>query len=89
MFNYNGQSWEYQPGTTLFILETGRYDNAYRTKKTFTPADYPGDKLPKEAIEYYERFQVSDGYKKRLSMITEAKKQSLAHFISFRKEGHS
>lgn len=81
-FNFNGKSWEWNPYFTVFILEVGRYENKYKIEKKFIPEDCLLPSLPEKAIEYYEKYHVTDGYKKRLSMETDGKRIALAHYHS-------
>jgi len=72
-FDYAGKSWEYDD-CTLFIVEMGRYHNSYSYSQQFMKW--------KQAIETYEAMNVSDGYKKRLSIVRNGVKTKITHKTS-------
>lgn len=59
-FQFNGKTWFYD-NSCEFIIELGRYTGSYQINKRFNNID--------NALAYYAAYQVSNGYKKRLSMI--------------------
>lgn len=72
-FEYGGLSYSYNEDT-VFHVELGRYDNQYRLKEMFF--------APLPAIAAYEKLSVSNGYKKRLSVVLHGKKTILAKQIT-------
>lgn len=78
-FDYAGKTWRYDE-KTIFQLEIGRYHNSYHHRQSF-----PHDML-ENAIEEYEQMNVSDGYKKRLSMIANNTKIHIIHHTSKREK---
>lgn len=77
-FDYAGRTWKYDEAT-FFVVEVGRYKNAYQCDQQF-----PSWML-ENAIEAYEERHVSDGYKRRLVMINEGNKKVIARMTSKRK----
>jgi hypothetical protein len=59
--DYNGRTYTYTDENHVFHYELGRLDNSY---KTIIVSAYP-----EPAIHGYEGSRVSNGYKKRLSMV--------------------
>jgi hypothetical protein len=81
-FNFNGRTHEYTI-STHFCLEVGRLDNSYVPIKTFkTDVEKNLTQPHVYAIEEYNEFHVSDGWKKRLSMINDGQKTILARQIT-------
>jgi hypothetical protein len=76
-FHFNGKTWFYD-NETEFLIEIGRYLNSYQNHKKFNNID--------DAIKYYNAYLISDGYKKRLSMVTNDKKTIIAYQLT-KKEG--
>lgn len=58
-FQYNGRTYYYDSNSN-FIMEIGRYENKYKTYKTFNDVN--------EALLAYDDFSVANGYKKRLKL---------------------
>jgi hypothetical protein len=56
-FNHNGRDYHYDDNSR-FIFELGRYTNSYKQLD-----EWP---CPDAALQRYQEFHVSDGYKKRL-----------------------
>ncbi len=62
IFEYGGRTYTYDECSKLppFVFELGRYDNAYHPEQSFCDHEL--------AIQTYEMFDVSNGYKKRLKL---------------------
>lgn len=81
-FNFNGRTYEYTIDA-VFFFEIGRLSNSYKPDKIFI-TDIEAKKLSPhlEAIQAYTDFNISNGYKKRLSMRDGDKYYVLAREIS-------
>lgn len=75
-FDYAGKTWEYDDNT-IFLMELGRYQNKYKSDKTF-PCSFLNDAVA-SAIATYETFNVSLGYKKRLVMVKDGVRTTITH----------
>jgi hypothetical protein len=83
-FDYAGKTWEYDH-LTVFLFELGRYENTYKVHKEFGEWIVSDDSPLGVAVSTYENFHVSDGYKKRLSMVNKGEKTIIAREGSKRK----
>lgn len=60
-FDYNGRTFQYDEANALaFSFELGKFENSYKPLKYFSSHE--------SAIDCYELYHVSNGYKKRLRM---------------------
>ncbi len=65
---YNGLSYNYTD-SDQFVVELGRYQTSYKRLQVYQVARGL-DEPHRAAIQRYENLFVSDGYKKRLSLVS-------------------